>query len=102
MFLEPPGGREGTAGFMAGVGGMSFILARHNGGAAHVAFAIWGTVMMLSAVVSDVHARARRFDLHHAWAIHLFAMALGSWVFDLECRAWEDLTGGIGTAEQNL
>jgi len=85
-----------SAGLLAGVGGWSFILAHHDGGAPHVAFAIWGSVMMLSAVMAFVHARARRFDLHRAWAIRLFAMVLGSWIFDLEYRAWEDLAGGAG------
>jgi hypothetical protein len=91
-----------TAGFLAGIGGLSFILAHHNGGAEHIAFAIWGTVMILSSVMAYVHARAKRFDLHRAWAIRLFAMVLGSWVFDLEYRAWEDLTGGIGIGEAEV
>jgi hypothetical protein len=85
-----------TAGLLAGIGGLSFILARRDGGGPHVAFAIWGTVMMLSSVMAFIHARARRFDLHRAWAIRLFAMVLGSWIYDLEFRAWEDLAGGIG------
>lgn len=85
-----------SAGLLAGAGGLSFILAHHNGGAPHIAFAIWGSVMMLSSVLAFVHARAKRFDLHRAWAIRLFAMVLGSWIFDLEYRAWEDLAGGIG------
>jgi hypothetical protein len=85
-----------SAGLLAGIGGMSFILARHEGSAPHVAFAMWGSVMMLSAVMAYVHARAKRFDLHRAWAIRLFAMVLGSWIFDLEYRAWEDMTGGAG------
>jgi len=85
-----------SAGFLAGIGGMSFILAHHTGNAPHTAFAIWGAVMMLSAVMAYVHARAKRFDLHRAWAIRLFAMVLGSWIFDLEYRAWEDLAGGVG------
>jgi hypothetical protein len=84
------------AGLLAGVGGLSFILARHNGGGPHVAFAIWGSIMMLSSVMAFIHARAKRFDLHRAWAIRLFAMVLGSWIYDLEFRAWEDLAGGIG------
>lgn len=89
-----------TAGFLAGVGGMSFILT-HGAYAppASVAFAIWGALLMLSAGMAYLHARAKRFDLHRAWAIRLFALVLGSWVFDLEIRAWNDLTGGIGTGE---
>lgn len=85
-----------SAGLLAGVGGLTFILAHHNGGAPHIAFALWGSVMMLSSVMAYLHARAQRFDLHRAWAIRLFAMVLGSWIFDLEYRAWEDLAGGVG------
>lgn len=85
-----------TAGFLAGAGGLAFILAHHRGSAQHLAFALWGVVMMGSAVMAYVHARGRRFDLHRAWAIRLFAMVLGAWVFDLEYRAWTDLAGGVG------
>ncbi|MES5813840.1 DUF2306 domain-containing protein [Pseudoxanthomonas sp. Soil82] len=89
-----------SAGFLAGAGGMAFI-ATHGAyaPAASVAFAIWGAVLMLSAVMAYLHARARRYDLHRAWAIRLFAMVLGSWVFDLEIRAWNDLTGGLGVGK---
>lgn len=91
-----------SAGFLAGVGGMSFILT-HGAytPAASIAFAIWGAVLMLSAVMAYLHARAKRFELHRAWAIRLFAMVLGSWVFDLEIRAWKDLTGGLGMGAGN-
>lgn len=86
-----------TAGFLAGAGGLSFIFAHGAyAPAASVAFAIWGALLMLAAVKAYLHARARRFDLHRAWAIRLFALVLGSWVFDLEIRAWKDLTGGVG------
>jgi len=88
-----------TAGFLAGVGGLSFIFARHNGGPPHVAFAIWGSVMMVSAVMAYVRAREKKFVQHRAWAIRLFAMVLGSWLFDLEIRAWQDLARGIGMTE---
>lgn len=86
-----------SAGFLAGTGGMSFILTHgaYNR-AASVAFGIWGAVMMFSAVMAYLHARAKRFDLHRAWAIRLFAVVLGSWLFDIEIRSWTDLTGGIG------
>jgi hypothetical protein len=86
-----------TAGLLAGTGGLSFIFTHGAySQSASIAFGIWGAVMMLSAVMAYVHARAKRFDLHRAWAIRLFAMVLGSWLFDLEIRAWKDLAGGIG------
>ncbi|MGH8063599.1 MAG: DUF2306 domain-containing protein, partial [Pseudoxanthomonas sp.] len=48
-----------TAGLLAGIGGMSFILT-HGAylRAASIAFGIWGAVLMLSAVMAYVHARA--------------------------------------------
>lgn len=91
-----------TAGLLAGTGGLSFIFTRGAyAQSASIAFGIWGAVMMLSAAMAYVHARAKRFDLHRAWAIRLFAMVLGSWLFDLEIRAWKDLAGGIGFGKGN-
>ncbi len=89
-----------SAGFLAGCGGLSFIFA-HGAytPSASIAFGIWGAVMMLSAVMAYVHARARRFDRHRAWVIRLFAVVLGSWLFDLEFRAWKDFTGGAGIGQ---
>jgi hypothetical protein len=86
-----------AAGFLAGIGGMSFILTHGAySRAASIAFGIWGAVMMLCAVMAYGCARAKRFDRHRAWAIRLFAMVLGSWLFDIEIQAWTDLSGGIG------
>ena len=86
-----------TAGFLAGAGGMSFILTHGTfSRPAAIAFSVWGAVMMLSSVMAYVHARAKRFDRHRAWAIRLFAMVLGSWLFDIEIQAWTDWAGGIG------
>lgn len=86
-----------AAGFLAGVGGMSFILTHGAySRAASIAFGIWGAVMILCAIMAYLCARAKRFDRHRAWAIRLFAMVLGSWLFDIEIQAWTDLAGGIG------
>ena len=86
-----------SAGFLAGAGGLSFILTHGTfSRAAAIAFSLWGAVMMLSSVMAFVHARAGRFDRHRAWAIRLFALVLGSWLFDIEIQAWTDWAGGIG------
>ena len=86
-----------AAGFLAGAGGMSFILTHGTvSRAAAIAFSIWGAVMMLSSIMACVHARAKRFDRHRAWALRLFAMVLGSWLFDIEVQAWSIFAHGIG------
>ncbi|MFL6549364.1 MAG: hypothetical protein ACJ8OJ_11765 [Povalibacter sp.] len=36
----------------------------------------------------------------NAWAIRLFAMVLGSWLYDLEVWVWSNLAGGIGMTKQ--
>jgi Predicted membrane protein (DUF2306) len=89
-----------TAALLAAGGGMSYIFA-HGAyiPAASVAFALWGAVMMVCAVMTYLNARAKRFDKHRAWTIRLFAMVLGSWIFDLENTAWADLTHGLGMSE---
>lgn len=92
-----------AAGFLAGAGGISYILTHGTASrATAIAFGAWGAVMMLSAVMAYVHARARRFDRHRAWAIRLFAMVLGSWLFDIEIQAWTDWAGGIGMNEDGF
>jgi len=86
-----------AAGFLAGAGGLSYIVTHGTSSrAAAVAFSLWGAVMMASSVMAYIHARARRFDRHRAWAIRLFAMVLGSWLFDIEMQAWTDWAGGVG------
>lgn len=43
------------------------------------------------------HSRARsgRYAYHHAWAIRLFALTVGSWLYRMEYGVWFALTGGI-------
>ena len=92
-----------AAGFLAGAGGMSFILTHGTDTrSAGIAFSIWGAIMMLCSVMAYLNARARRFDRHRAWAIRLFATVLGSWLFDVEIQAWKDLAGGIGMNADGL
>ncbi len=92
-----------SAGFLAGTGGLSYILTHGTESrAAAIAFSLWGAVMMFCAIKAYLHARAKRFDLHRAWAIRLFATVLGAWLFDIEIQAWKDLAGGIGMAADGI
>lgn len=71
------------AAFAAGVGGLAFIFAKGTVGGwmMNVAFAAYGGLMVLAAVQTVRHAMARRIDVHRAWAIRLFALAIGSWLY---------------------
>jgi hypothetical protein len=83
----------------AGVGGLIFISLKGTVGGVmmNVAFAAYGALMVLAAVQTVRHAMARRIDVHRAWAIRLFALAIGSWLY----RIGYGLFFAIGGAENS-
>src|SRR4030095_2468332 len=70
-----------TAAFCAGVGGITFIFAKGaiGGLTMDLGFGIYGALTVVAAIQTYRHARARRLDSHRAWAMRLFALAIGSW-----------------------
>lgn len=87
-----------SAAMLAGAGGLVFILAKGTIGGAQmdIAFAIYGLALMLAAGNAVRHARARRFDAHRAWAIRLFALVIGSWLYRIEYTGWRVFAGNLG------
>jgi hypothetical protein len=75
-----------AAAVLAGAGGLTFIaLAGTIGGAImDVGFGLYGVLMLVAAVPTYMHARARRIDAHRVWALRLFALAIGSWLYRIE------------------
>lgn len=84
---------------LAGVGGLFFIVAKGTvgGPVMDVGFGLYGALMVLCAAMAFHHARARRIVQHRAWAIRLFALTVGSWLYRMEYGAWFLLAGGLGT-----
>src|SRR3546814_7093215 len=62
-----------------------------------IGFAIYGALMILCAERAFTHARQRRFDAHRAWAIRLFALTVGSWLYRMEYALWYLVMGDLGT-----
>jgi hypothetical protein len=83
---------------VAGLGGLAFILAKGTigGTAMDVGFSLYGALVVAAAVETFRHARSRRLERHRAWAIRLFALAIGSWLYRLEYGLWFVATGGAG------
>lgn len=83
---------------LAGLGGLGFIAGRGTigGPLMDVGFGIYGGLMVLCAVLAFTHARAGRFEAHRAWAIRLFALTVGSWLYRMEYGVWHVMTGGAG------
>lgn len=78
-----------TAG-AAGLGGIGFIVGKGTIGGAvmNAGFGLYGLFMTLAAVETYRHARAHRFEIHRAWAIRLFALAIGSWLYRMDYGFW--------------
>jgi hypothetical protein len=90
-----------TAAFLAGIGGLTFIAAKGTigGTTMDVGFGIYGVLTAAAAIATYRHARARRLDLHRAWAMRLFALAIGSWLYRMEYGFWFLLADGAGHAK---
>lgn len=86
------------AAFAAGAGGLTFIAAKGTVGGLPmtIGFALYGALMVLSSVETVRHAMARRIDVHRAWAIRLFALAIGSWLYRMGYGFWFLFAGKTG------
>jgi hypothetical protein len=85
-----------TASLLAGLGGLAFIAVRGTigGPVMNTGFALYGILTTVCAIQAFRHARARRLELHRAWALRLFALAIGSWLYRMEYGFWLLLDGG--------
>lgn len=90
-----------AAALLAGVGGLLFIALRGcvGGPLMDVAFAGYGVLMVLAASQTVRHAVARRTAVHRQWAVRLYALAVGSWLYRMGYGFWFMLTDGIGVQE---
>ncbi|MEM6577057.1 MAG: DUF2306 domain-containing protein [Pseudomonadota bacterium] len=88
----------GVAALLAGLGGLAYIALRGTVGGPHmsIAFAIYGALMIVAALQTIRHARARRFTLHQDWALRLFFLAIGSWLYRVHYGLWHLSTDGAG------
>lgn len=89
------------ASLCAGVGGIAFILVNGTIGGIvmDVGFGLYGMLMIAAAIQAWLHARARRFAQHRAWALRLFALAIGSWLYRMDYGFWMLLADGAGTTK---
>ena len=87
-----------SAAFLAGIGGLTFIAAKGTigGTTMDVGFGIYGVLTAAAAIETYRHARARRLDTHRAWAMRLFALAIGSWLYRMDYGFWFLLADGAG------
>jgi uncharacterized membrane protein len=80
------------------IGGLIFIAARGTIGGAmmDLGFGLYGALMFICAIQTVRYARANEFARHRAWALRLFALAVGSWLYRMEYGLWFMATDAIG------
>ena len=72
-----------TACILMSVGGMVHILSKGTVGGTpmNVAFMGYGLAILVCAVFTLRYALARELQTHRAWAIRLYALVIGSWLY---------------------
>ncbi|MCE7053463.1 DUF2306 domain-containing protein [Algoriphagus sp. AGSA1] len=83
---------------LTAVGGLTFILIRGTVGGLvmDIGFSLYGVLTGISAIQTYHHAVKGRFVKHRAWALRLYALAIGSWIYRMDYGFWTLLTGGMG------
>ncbi len=91
-----------TSSFLAAVGGLVFIVFRGTigGMVMNIGFALYGLLMLICSVNTVRFAVAHDLTRHRAWAIRLFALAIGSWLYRMDYGFWLLLAGRIGHTSQ--
>ncbi|RYU94184.1 DUF2306 domain-containing protein [Emticicia agri] len=79
-----------TASILVAIGGLIFIIAKGTigGTVMNIGFGLYGILMLVAAVETYRHARAGNIDTHRAWALRLYALAIGSWLYRMDYGFW--------------
>ncbi|ESQ09879.1 MAG TPA: DUF2306 domain-containing protein [Chromatiaceae bacterium] len=87
------------ASLLTAIGGILFILLHGTigGPVMNIGFFLYGVLMAAAAVATYRHARAKRIAVHRAWALRLYLLAIGSWLYRMEYGFWFLFTGGLGS-----
>jgi len=88
----------GLTALIAGLGGLAFIALQGTigGWPMNLGFSLYGALIVVAAVETVRNAMWRRFDVHRAWAIRLFALVIGSWLYRMDYGFWRMLAHGAG------
>lgn len=80
----------GVAGLAMLATGRSFV-----GGSQNTGVAVNGVLLLMCAVLAWRRARQRDFIAHRRWALRVFVLAAGVWLFRIGLAAWIAVNGGI-------
>ncbi|GAB3932331.1 DUF2306 domain-containing protein [Larkinella terrae] len=83
---------------LAAVGGLVFIALKGTigGTVMNIGFGLYGVLMFVSAIQTYRYAVRRDTDRHRIWALRLYALAIGSWLYRMDYGFWFLLADGAG------
>jgi uncharacterized membrane protein len=86
------------AAMLTAIGGLLFIFIKGTIGGVvmDVGFAGYGVLTFGAAAATIYYARKGEFSQHRAWAIRLYALAIGSWLYRMDYGFWFLFTDGLG------
>lgn len=87
-----------VASIAAASGGLAFIALKGTigGPVMNVGFGLYGLLTLVAAIETWRHAVAGRLAQHRAWALRLYALAIGSWLYRMDYGFWFMATGAAG------
>lgn len=90
-----------SAAILTGLGGLSYIALRGTigGPVMSIGFGLYGALIVLAGIQTLRHAIARRIAIHRSWAIRLYALAIGSWLYRMDYGFWFLFAGKLGTTK---
>lgn len=79
-----------VASILVSIGGLTFIVVKGTigGMVMNIGFGLYGILMLMAAVQTYRHAIAKNVDIHKAWALRLYALAIGSWLYRMDYGFW--------------
>ncbi|HVF81860.1 MAG TPA: DUF2306 domain-containing protein [Flavisolibacter sp.] len=83
---------------LAALGGLIFIVVKGTigGTVMNIGFGLYGVLMFAAAIETYRQARAGQMEKHRAWALRLYALAIGSWLYRMDYGFWLLLADGLG------
>ncbi|GAB3495107.1 DUF2306 domain-containing protein [Spirosoma knui] len=83
---------------LAAIGGLVFIALKGTigGPVMNIGFALYGFLMGWAALETYRYAVKRQVERHRIWALRLYALAIGSWLYRMDYGFWLMLTDGLG------
>ena len=83
---------------LAAVGGLAFIVTKGTIGGLvmDIGFSLYGVLMFIAAIQTYRLAIAGNIEKHRLWALRLYALAIGSWLYRMDYGFWLLLTNGLG------